>query len=179
VLVTFPGQPGDSPANVLAADANHLEDRRPEFAHQQEYGADRDRCDCKSDDRRQEFVAEAPLNPAADAQHGEDEENGHGNIHRKIETAGRNTGAGAGDVTHVDRMRACNSLDQSRFARRLFIGHMKAVSIDELLRQLRINDEMTTVGAVGKIEMPGRFRWPGAVPIHARPQDARARREPD
>jgi hypothetical protein len=50
---------------------------------------------------------------------------------------------------------------------------MKPVSIDELLDQLRVNHEMTTIVAVGEIEFSGHFRRPSAVRVHPRTQDAR------
>ena len=110
-LVLLPRRPGDPPANVLIPDANHLEDRRPEFTDHDEQPGESDRCNYKSDDRGQGFVAEAPFNPPRDTQHGEHEENGHGNIHRQVETLFRNTITGARHVTDAHRVRTGNSID--------------------------------------------------------------------
>ncbi len=151
LLVPRPRQLVDSPADVLTPDANHLEDRRPEFTDHDEQPGESDRCNCKSDDRRQGFAAEAPLNATRDKQHSEHEEHRHRNIDREVEALFRNTVTGARHVTDAHRVCARNSINQSLFALRLLIWHMKAVSIDKLLDKFCVNDQVTTIRVVGEI----------------------------
>jgi hypothetical protein len=150
-LVLLPGELRDSPANVLVPDANHLQDGRPKLTDHDEQPGESHRHNYKSDDRRQWLIAEAPLNPLRDPQHGEDEERGDGNIHWKVETLFRNPITGPHDVTDVHPVRPGNDSGQSLLAPCLVVWHMETVAIDKILDQFCVNDEMTAIRAVGEI----------------------------
>src|SRR5688572_21864775 len=100
--MTPPGQLGGSSADMLTADANHLEDVRPELTNHHEQPGDSDGCDYQSDMHEPGFVHEPLLNPPRDAGHGEREQDRDGHIHQEVETSFRNTVTRAGEIGHRD-----------------------------------------------------------------------------
>ena len=148
----------------MAANANHLNDRRPQFTDPNENPV---------------TATDATMRLMA---------SGHGSspnrrstlrrrcstLHRKkatreryrrqVEPPFRYVLAGTRDVTDIDRVQARDNSGESLFALSLPIGRTKTVAIHEFLDQLRVDDEVTMVRmeTQGPALLTG-FRGPCAV----------------
>ena len=147
----------------MAANANHLNDRRPQFTDPNENPGDRNRCDDEADGQRPWLFAEPALDPSQEMQHAPQEKSHNRNGRRQVEPPFRYVLAGTRDVTDIDRVQARDNSGESLFALSLPIGRTKTVAIHEFLDQLRVDDEVTMVRWRPKVQRFNWFRGPCAV----------------